>query len=76
VIDTEIKAILDSQYEVAKGILTKHKKALDQGATLVLKEETIDGERLKQLLPKRTMTENNPNKGVMEQRKTSRTRKP
>jgi cell division protease FtsH len=49
VIDREIKAILDSQYEVAKGILTKHRKVLDQGAAVVLKEETIEGERLKQL---------------------------
>jgi len=76
VIDTEIKAILDSQYEVAKGILTKHKKALDQGAALVLKEETIDGERLKQLLPKSAMAENNTKKGVTARRKTSRTTKP
>jgi len=50
VIDREIKAILDSQYEVAKGILTKHRKVLDRGAAVVLKEETIEGERLKQLL--------------------------
>jgi len=76
VIDTEIKAILDSQYEVAKGILTKHKKALDQGAALVLKEETIDGERLKQFLPKSAMAENNTKKGVTARRKTSRTTKP
>jgi cell division protease FtsH len=76
VIDTEIKAILDSQYEVVKGILTKHKKVLDQGAALVLKEETIDGERLKQLLPKRARPEKNKNQGVMERRKTSRTTKP
>ncbi len=74
VIDAEIKAILDSQYEVAKGILTKHAKVLDQGAALVLKEETIDGERLKQLLPKRARAEKNH--GVMERRKRSRTTKP
>jgi cell division protease FtsH len=76
VIDAEIKAILDSQYEVAMGILTKHKKVLDQGAALVLKEETVDGERLKQLLPKRARAEKNQNQGVMERRKTSRTTKP
>jgi len=50
VIDKEIKTILDSQYEVAKGILTKHKKVLEKGATLVLKEENIEGDRLKKLL--------------------------
>jgi len=49
VIDKEIKAILDSQYEVAKGILTMHKKILEKGATLVLKEENIEGDRLKKL---------------------------
>jgi cell division protease FtsH len=50
VIDHEIKAILDSQYEVAKGVLTKHKKVLDEGAALVLKEENIEGARLKELI--------------------------
>lgn len=50
VIDKEIKAILDSQYEVAKGILTAHKKVLNQGAALVLRKEAIEGDRLKQLL--------------------------
>jgi cell division protease FtsH len=50
IIDHEIKAILDSQYEVAKGILVKNKKVLDEGAALVLKEENIEGERLKKLL--------------------------
>jgi cell division protease FtsH len=50
VIDREIKAILDSQYEVAKGILVKHKKVLDEGAIIVLKEENIEGDRLKELL--------------------------
>jgi cell division protease FtsH len=50
VIDQEIKAILDAQYVVAKEILTKHHKVLDEGAALVLKEESIDGERLQGLL--------------------------
>jgi cell division protease FtsH len=50
VIDNEIKTILDSQYEVARGILTKHKKVLEKGAALVLKEENIEGERLNKLL--------------------------
>jgi len=50
VIDKEIKAILDSQYEVAKGILTKHKKVLEKGAALVLKEENIEGDKLEKLL--------------------------
>ena len=50
VIDHEIKAIIDSQYKVAKGILTKHKKVLDKGAALVLKEENIEGDQLKKLL--------------------------
>jgi len=50
VIDREIKAILDSQYEVAKEILTKRGRTLDEGAALVLKEESIQGDRLKELL--------------------------
>jgi cell division protease FtsH len=50
VIDKEIKTILDSQYEVAKGILNKHKKVLEKGAALVLKEENIEGDKLEKLL--------------------------
>jgi cell division protease FtsH len=50
VIDREIKTILDAQYEVAKHLLTARKKILDKGASLVLKEESIEGDRLKQLL--------------------------
>jgi len=50
VIDHEIKAILDAQYVVAKEILTKHHKVLDDGAALVLKEESIEGSRLTELL--------------------------
>jgi cell division protease FtsH len=50
VIDREIKAIIDSQYEIAKEILTRHKNVLDEGAALVLKEENIEGDRLKKLL--------------------------
>ncbi len=50
VIDHEIKEILDSQFEVAREILTKQKRVLDKGAALVLKEENIQGERLKKLL--------------------------
>jgi cell division protease FtsH len=50
VIDHEIKAILDSQYEVAKEILTKRGRTLDEGAALVLEEESIQGDRLKELM--------------------------
>jgi cell division protease FtsH len=50
VIDGEIKGILDAQYKVAKEILREHKKVLDKGAALVLKEENIEGDRLKSLL--------------------------
>ena len=49
-IDREIKVIIDSQYELAKEVLTKHKKVLDEGAALVLSEENIEGNRLKELL--------------------------
>jgi len=41
---------LDSQYEIAKGILATHKKVLERGAALVLKEENIEGDRLEKLL--------------------------
>ncbi|UCD87219.1 MAG: ATP-dependent zinc metalloprotease FtsH, partial [Desulfobacterales bacterium] len=50
IIDREIKAILDSQYDVAREILTMRRTVLDKGAALVLKEENIEGDRLKSLL--------------------------
>lgn len=49
-IDEEVKKIIDAQFEVAKDILTKHKKIMEQGATLLLKEENIEGTRLKEML--------------------------
>jgi membrane protease FtsH catalytic subunit (EC 3.4.24.-) len=49
-IDEEVKKIIDAQFEVAKEILTKHKKIMEQGATLLLKEENIEGARLKEML--------------------------
>lgn len=49
-IDHEIKTIIDQQYQIAKGILTRHEKVLNEGAVLVLKEENIEGDRLKKLL--------------------------
>lgn len=73
IIDSEIKAILDSQYKVAKDILSRQRKALDQGAAMVLKEETVDGERLKELLAERPKTKS---KGVTGRKKTPRTTKP
>jgi len=49
-IDREVKTIIDSQYQVATNILNDHKKVLDEGAALLLKEENIDGNRLKEML--------------------------
>ena len=49
-IDEEVKKIIDAQFEVAKNILTKHEKIMEQGATLLLKEENIEGARLKEML--------------------------
>lgn len=50
VIDEEVKKIIDAQFEVAKEILKQHKRVLDQGANLLLKEENIDGSRLQEML--------------------------
>jgi cell division protease FtsH len=49
-IDDEVKKIIDSQYEVATTLLNEHEKVLDEGAALLLKEENIEGDRLKGLL--------------------------
>ena len=50
IIDQEIKNIIDAQYQVAKDILTQNRDVLDKGAALVLKEETIQGSQLKEML--------------------------
>ncbi len=42
-----------ARYVVAKELLTKHHKVLNEGAALVLKEESIEGDRLKALLDAR-----------------------
>ena len=49
-IDTEVKEILDAQFRVAHDILTRHQKVMEEGAKLVLKEEQIEGDRLKAIL--------------------------
>ncbi|HNR12712.1 MAG TPA: ATP-dependent zinc metalloprotease FtsH [Thermodesulfobacteriota bacterium] len=50
IIDQEVKNIIDTQYEVAKNILRSHQGVLKEGAEILLKEENIEGERLKALL--------------------------
>jgi len=49
-IDTEVKGILDKEFKVAREILTKYRTVMEKGAELVLKEEQIEGDRLKALL--------------------------
>jgi cell division protease FtsH len=50
IIDQEIKAIIDGQYQVAIDILTQNRDVLVKGAALLLKEETIHGSQLKEML--------------------------
>ena len=53
IIDQEVKKILDSQYAVAKEILVTHRDVVNEGALILLKEENIHGDQLKELLDKR-----------------------
>jgi len=49
-IDREIKAIIDTEYQKALAILTEKKSVLIKGAKLLLEKEKIDEEDLKTLL--------------------------
>ncbi|MBQ7976771.1 MAG: hypothetical protein IJ300_13890, partial [Clostridia bacterium] len=44
-IDNEVKAIMTSQYEAAKKLLSENSKQLTAVAELLIKEETINGEQ-------------------------------
>ena len=49
-IDGAIKKIIDAQYQRAKGILTKHRKALDTLANALLAHETLEGKHVEEIL--------------------------
>lgn len=48
-IDQEVTKILNEQYEAARKILLENREALDKGAERLLKEESIEGEKLREL---------------------------
>jgi len=52
-IDEEIKALIDSQYERAIGILRKNKKGLQQLAEILLEKEVIFSDDLEKIFGKR-----------------------
>lgn len=49
-IDSEVRLIIDRQYEIARDILVKHRKELDLLAQTLLEEETLDAEEFVALL--------------------------
>lgn len=49
-IDQEVKEIINTQYDKAKGILKEKREALDKGAQLLLEKEKIEGQELKALM--------------------------
>ena len=50
IIDQEVKAILESVYQRAKELLSRHRQILDKIAQLLLEKETLSGEELSQLV--------------------------
>ncbi|MDY6825363.1 MAG: ATP-dependent zinc metalloprotease FtsH [Thermodesulfobacteriota bacterium] len=50
IIDEEIKAILDTQYNRAMEIIQAHHAALEEGAQFLLEEENIYGGQLKEIM--------------------------
>ena len=49
-IDEEVLEILSASYERAKKILTKYRKALESLAKTLIEQETIDGDRVLQVM--------------------------
>lgn len=49
-IDAEIRKIVQEQYERAKNLLLKHRKALDLLAEALLEHETVEGKHVKEIL--------------------------
>ncbi len=49
-IDMAVHKVLDEQYARAKEILTRYRQVLDDGASLLLSKEKIEGKDLKELL--------------------------
>jgi len=49
-IDEEVKAIINQQYENAKEILTQAQQVLDKGAKMLLENEKIEGKELQELM--------------------------
>lgn len=49
-IEQEVKFLLEQAYENAKSILTSHRKELDALASALLKDETLTGTQIKELL--------------------------
>jgi cell division protease FtsH len=56
-IDEEVKAIIDQQYEKAREILNQLRPRLDKGAKMLLENEKIEGKELQELLDE---TQNRP----------------
>jgi cell division protease FtsH len=51
-IDSEVRRIIDGQYERVKCLLAERKKALEQGARMLLEREVITGAELKTIMDK------------------------
>jgi cell division protease FtsH len=55
-IDQEVKAILDSRYEVAKGIVSEHLDTLHALAKAVLEKETLDADDIERIVRGETLS--------------------
>lgn len=55
-IDQEVKAILDSRYEVAKGIISEHLDTLHALAKAVLEKETLDADDIERIVRGETLS--------------------
>jgi cell division protease FtsH len=50
-IDAEVRKIVDEAYKIAKGILTKYRKELDDVAEALMEKESINREEFEAIFP-------------------------
>jgi len=66
-IDSEVKKIIDDAHKKAESIMTKHRKALDAIAEMLVKVETLERDDFEKLLIANGITPKTPGDGIVGQ---------
>jgi cell division protease FtsH len=62
-IDQEVKRILESQYNVAKRIVSEHEEVLHKLAEAVMERETLDSDQIEKILKGESLPPSPPSGG-------------